>query len=302
MNGGDRVDFWIGITILAGIIVGLIVGLFAARKNRSGSKWLLACYVSILSSIFIKVYLGFGFGLLDGIIFWLIIWLTIMAFMPFLCPKCHNSITNKQRRMNECPHCHILDNKKVKECIVCGENYPNNLSNCPKCGKSGWQRPVGQASNAIKETKAEKKETRDEVVVAEKVEVTPGEENTKELVEDLGSSDSEKRKSAAKALGEKGAKARAAVCALAVALKDKDSEVGVLAAMALGEIGEMAKAAIPELLEAMESGKGEVRKCAASVLCRIAPEAKGMVEALGRMKPKTDRTKKADCGAAQSQD
>ena len=60
-----------------------------------------------------------------------------------------------------------------------------------------------------------------------------------------------------------GTEARAAVPALADALKDKDSEVRCVAADALGRMGADAKAAVPALAEALKDKDGEAAAHAA---------------------------------------
>jgi hypothetical protein len=58
----------------------VLTGSLAARKNRSALAWGL-------------------FGLIP------LIALLVLAFMPYLCPKCKHSITNKEWKNRTCPHC-----------------------------------------------------------------------------------------------------------------------------------------------------------------------------------------------------
>jgi hypothetical protein len=62
-------------------ISGLIIGLLAARKNRNPWAW----------------------GLIGGLSS--IVGLIILAFMPYLCPKCEKPITNKEWKNRSCPRC-----------------------------------------------------------------------------------------------------------------------------------------------------------------------------------------------------
>ena len=62
-------------------IAALIIGLLAARKNRNGWAW----------------------GLIGGL--FLIFGLLVLMFLPFLCPKCGQSISNKEWKDRICPRC-----------------------------------------------------------------------------------------------------------------------------------------------------------------------------------------------------
>ena len=67
--------------LFAAFIWGLVVGFLAKRKNRSPLGWGVA-----------------------GALSWIIA-LLILAFMPYKCPKCKQSITNDQGRDKDCPSC-----------------------------------------------------------------------------------------------------------------------------------------------------------------------------------------------------
>ena len=67
--------------LFAALIWGLVVGLLAKRKNRSPWGWGVA-----------------------GALSWIIA-LLVLAFMPYKCPKCKQSITNDQGRDKNCPTC-----------------------------------------------------------------------------------------------------------------------------------------------------------------------------------------------------
>lgn len=84
---------------------------------------------------------------------------------------------------------------------------------------------------------------------------------------------------AVKTLGRFGAKAKAAVPALALALNDL-GWVPQHAAKALGQIGSEAKAAIPALVKALESGSRNVRNSAAESLGKIQCEEDIVLPAL----------------------
>ena len=62
-------------------ISGVIIGLLAARKNRNGWAW----------------------GLIGG--WFLLFGLLVLAFLPYLCPKCKESLTNKSWKSRTCPRC-----------------------------------------------------------------------------------------------------------------------------------------------------------------------------------------------------
>lgn len=67
--------------LLASLIWGLVVGLLAKRKHRNPWGWGVA-----------------------GALSWLIA-LLILAFMPYKCPKCRQSLTNDQGKEKDCPSC-----------------------------------------------------------------------------------------------------------------------------------------------------------------------------------------------------
>ena len=62
-------------------IAALIIGLLAARKNRNGWVW----------------------GLIGGL--FLLPVLLVLMFMPFLCPWCQQSLTNKDWKNRTCSRC-----------------------------------------------------------------------------------------------------------------------------------------------------------------------------------------------------
>jgi HEAT repeat protein len=99
-----------------------------------------------------------------------------------------------------------------------------------------------------------------------------------DLIKQLQDGDNEARRAAAKALGEGGAEAKAAVPALTRALqRDKDLFVRRFSARALGDIGPDAKSAIPALTAALNDSKQEVQIAAAGALGKLGPSG---IEAL----------------------
>jgi len=102
------------------------------------------------------------------------------------------------------------------------------------------------------------------------------------LIKQLKGKDKSERSSAAFALGEIGAEAKAAVPALIKALEqDQDENVRGFAAIALGRIKAETKEAVPALIKAMEHDPDEnVRVHAAYGLGEIGAEAKAAVPAL----------------------
>jgi rubrerythrin len=67
--------------LIWGLIWGVVVGFLAKRKNRNPWGWGVA-----------------------GALTWLIA-LLILAFMPYKCPKCGQSLSNKQSKNKKCPAC-----------------------------------------------------------------------------------------------------------------------------------------------------------------------------------------------------
>lgn len=91
------------------VISAVIIGPLAARKNRNGWAWALIGGLAL------------GLGLL------------VLAFMPWLCPKCHQSISNKQWKQRTCPRCGDIKTVSkragyaavVPRCDRCGKPYPS---------------------------------------------------------------------------------------------------------------------------------------------------------------------------------
>ena len=97
----------------------------------------------------------------------------------------------------------------------------------------------------------------------------------------LRSTNAWERMSGADALGAIGPEAKAAVPALAQALKDKDCDVRLYAAVALGKIGSEAGVAVPALIEALKDEDLCVRMGAEKALGEIGPTAMpALIEAL----------------------
>lgn len=94
-----------------------------------------------------------------------------------------------------------------------------------------------------------------------------------ELVNKLGSSDNEVRRSAAKELSELGKDAKPAIKPLVKALKDQDRFVRRFAAQALGNIGPDARAAIAPLSDLIGDDRQQVREAAVKSLGKLGPAA-----------------------------
>lgn len=69
------------IIIVGSIFMAVLVGLLAKRKNRDPIGWGIA-----------------------GATSWAIA-LVVLAFMPYLCPKCGQKISNKEATSGVCPNC-----------------------------------------------------------------------------------------------------------------------------------------------------------------------------------------------------
>lgn len=67
--------------LIAMLIWGVVLGFLAKRKNRNPIGWGIA-----------------------GAMSWLIAVL-VLAFLPFLCPKCQERITKEEAKSDRCPHC-----------------------------------------------------------------------------------------------------------------------------------------------------------------------------------------------------
>jgi HEAT repeat protein len=92
------------------------------------------------------------------------------------------------------------------------------------------------------------------------------------LIESLGKSEIGLRTRAARALGDLGPAAKAALPNLIDALQDPGSTLRYWAVRALGEIGSEAEAAVPYLIDALNDPDSDaVRSAAANALTRIDP-------------------------------
>jgi len=72
------------------IIAGILIGMFAGRKNRNSYVW----------------------GFIGGFPPATIIVLLILAFMPYLCPKCHRPLKDQERKDKNCSVCGLLSNSE----------------------------------------------------------------------------------------------------------------------------------------------------------------------------------------------
>lgn len=87
--------------LLAAIICGLFAGLLAKRKNRNPWGWGIAGALSFLVA------------------------LLILAFMPYKCPKCDQSLTNDQGKEEDCPSCGSF--KLKAKMAASGPTYSKNI-------------------------------------------------------------------------------------------------------------------------------------------------------------------------------
>ena len=71
----------VGAVLFVSAVWAVIVGAFARRKNRNELLW----------------------GAIGGIAF--VPAMVVLAFMPYLCPKCQGELTNRQWRDRTCPGC-----------------------------------------------------------------------------------------------------------------------------------------------------------------------------------------------------
>ena len=76
----DVLGYLAVVGVVAGFF-GLVLGLLAKRKNRNPWAW------GVVGAL----------ALLPGAI--------VLMFMPYLCPRCRRSITNKEARAGTCPSC-----------------------------------------------------------------------------------------------------------------------------------------------------------------------------------------------------
>lgn len=88
--------------LLAAIICGLFAGLLAKRKNRNPWGWGIAGALSFLVA------------------------LLILAFMPYKCPKCGQSLTNDQGKEEDCPSCGPFNSKS--EMVAANPTYSKYIS------------------------------------------------------------------------------------------------------------------------------------------------------------------------------
>jgi HEAT repeat protein len=106
------------------------------------------------------------------------------------------------------------------------------------------------------------------------------EKTINEWIEELDHNDVEVRRSAARALEQKGPEAKDAIPALIEALEDKDKYVRAAAGRGLGKIGPEAERAIPALMKMMKDQVMIVRMGAAVGLGGIGPKAREAIPLL----------------------
>lgn len=76
------------VKLIGGLFWAVVVGLLAKRKNRNPIGWGIA-----------------------GALSWFIA-LIVLAFMPYLCPKCKHKISNKEAKAKVCQNC---DGSRIAE-------------------------------------------------------------------------------------------------------------------------------------------------------------------------------------------
>jgi hypothetical protein len=96
-------------------------------------------------------------------------------------------------------------------------------------------------------------------------------------VKRLGEKAESARIEAARALGEAGPKAKAAVPALVESMRDASAEVRAAASDAIAKIGDVS---VPRLVESLKDGSRELRAGAAEALGKLGSSAKDAVPAL----------------------
>jgi len=92
----------IGIVVINVVMFGLPIGLLAFRKNYRFWRWFglssaIICFLGFLDSGKIGIS---TFGVLVGVSV-----ITILAFLPYRCPKCKGKLTNKEWKSKTCPLC-----------------------------------------------------------------------------------------------------------------------------------------------------------------------------------------------------
>jgi len=109
------------IPLFVGVIFLVIAGLLAKRKNRSRWRWsgvVGGVYLVAISIAFVDIFvvgtrqtarptLGGPEATVIALFAWVLA-LCVLAFLPFLCPKCKQPLTRKQRRARTCPLCGSL--------------------------------------------------------------------------------------------------------------------------------------------------------------------------------------------------
>jgi len=132
------------------IVLGSITGLLAFRKSRNGILWTIIIAAIWAGGLLISDLGRFApTGDIDialngiGPIAW-VLGTVLLAFLPYLCPKCRKTLKKKLSKLGVCPHCgeSVLKDQPVTNyiCIRCGPSISQeDLSHitdmtCPQCG------------------------------------------------------------------------------------------------------------------------------------------------------------------------
>jgi len=90
--------------VVVAVICGVALGIFASKKNRKSWVWTLLGTASGVISL-----------LLTLVVF------AVLTFLPYRCPRCGHSLTNKQAREKTCPACGTTAN-------IEGTQSPTNVT------------------------------------------------------------------------------------------------------------------------------------------------------------------------------
>lgn len=98
--------------IFVGAILGFIIGKLAVRKNRNGWLWGIIFGTAITVGATIQLTSVQSANPLTGVMeigsalfcSWIIA-MIVLAFKPFLCPKCKEKLNTKQWKEKTCPRC-----------------------------------------------------------------------------------------------------------------------------------------------------------------------------------------------------
>lgn len=84
--------------IIVAVFCGVALGVFASKKNRKSWVWTL---------------LGTATGVINLLL--TLVVFAVLTFLPYRCPRCGQSLTNKQAREKACPACPAVAEVSEKE-------------------------------------------------------------------------------------------------------------------------------------------------------------------------------------------